>query len=169
MKTTWRGVRFIAQREAFVAVAYQDGAHMSIAFGRNDPSFKEGDEVPLERGFEMLREDIEKREPELDRMIKTWVCPHMYDALMSLGYNAGMRALRESEVMNALNAGLYAGAGDAFTRIKNHTPGLMKRRLAERSVFLEGEYGDLSRFKIWRGDPRTTAPDTMEFPEERKG
>jgi lysozyme len=168
MRTTERGVRFIAQREACVLVAYQDGTGHSIGFGRFGV---EPDMILIDasQALKMLRHDIEEREPQLEKMLSFHVLPHTWDACISLGYNAGMGALRRSEVIRLLNAGDYPEAGDAFTLIKSHTPGLMKRRLAERAIFLDADYGDLTAFKLWRDDPRATQPETVNFPPEEEG
>jgi hypothetical protein len=35
------------------------------------------------------------------------------------------------------------------------TPGLLRRRIFERDLFLTGNYGDLTTLKVWaKGDPR---------------
>jgi lysozyme len=167
MRTTERGVRFIAQREAAVLVAYQDGTGHSIGFGRFGVA--PDATCTIEEAFQWLREDIEEREPQLEKVLSFHVLPHTWDACISLGYNAGMGALRRSEVIRLLNAGDYPAAGDAFTLIKSHTPGLMKRRLAERAIFLDADYGDLTAFKLWRDDPRATQPETVNFPPEEEG
>jgi hypothetical protein len=40
--------------------------------------------------------------------------------------------------------------------------GLRKRREMERTLYLEGKYGDLSTIPFWRGDPRKTKRQEYE-------
>lgn len=166
MRTSWEGVAFIARCEAMVLTAYQDGEHRSIGFGSNSPDLKAGDTITADEAFARLRVDIEAREAPLAGIINVYICGHMWDALMSLGFNTGMGALERSTVITRLNEGNYAAAADEFLKIKSHTPGLLKRREAERLIFLDAEYGDNSKIKCWTGDPRTTKPELIDFPRE---
>jgi GH24 family phage-related lysozyme (muramidase) len=105
----------------------------------------------------------------LTTLLKVYVCGHMFDALISLGFNAGMGALSRSDVMARLNNGDYPAAGDEFLHIKNYSDGLLKRRTSERAMFRDAEYGDLSKVLCWQGNPRTTKPELIDFPPEEEG
>ena len=63
-----------------------------------------------------------------------------YDAMISFTFNLGPGNLRSSTLLKKLNAGDRAGAADEFlkwTKAGGKTlPGLVKRREAERALFL---------------------------------
>jgi lysozyme len=69
---------------------------------------------------------------------------HEFDALVDFAYNAGAGSLRSSTLARKLNSGDRAGAAAEFGRWVNGggkvLPGLVKRRAAERALFL-GEAG----------------------------
>lgn len=63
-------------------------------------------------------------------------------ALIDFAYNLGAGNLRASTLLRLLNAGDYAGAADQF-ELWDHAggrvmAGLLRRRLAERALFLAG-------------------------------
>jgi lysozyme len=66
---------------------------------------------------------------------------NQYGALTSFAFNLGIANLRSSTLLSLLNAGNFPGAADQFLRWCHANgqalPGLLKRRNAERSLFLE--------------------------------
>lgn len=165
MRTSPKGVQFIACREGLVTVAYKDGKYNAIGFGSNGPGVLATDTITPEAAVMRLRSDIESREPPLAKLIKGYVCPHMWDALLSLGYNAGMRSLAESDIITAVNDGQYQTAGDAILEYHASSIGLKRRRSKERAIFLNAEYGEIDKIPCWTADPRTTKPTWIPFPE----
>src|SRR5690242_18099770 len=104
MRTSRNGILFIARREALVLTAYQDGPHMSIGFGDNDPSLKPGDTITVKEAFARLQRAIAARDVMLSRHIdKRGVTPtqQQYDACASLFYQAGTDNL--DAVLNVWN------------------------------------------------------------------
>ncbi len=95
-------------------------------------------------------------------MLKVSVTQNQYDALVSLAYNIGTRALSTSTLMKKLNAGDVKGAADAFLSWNRSggkvMAGLTNRRKAEREVFYR-ENGEPMNYLInrlkepstWRG------------------
>ena len=63
------------------------------------------------------------------------------DGLLILGFNVGMGAFEKSTLFARLKAGDFAGAVSQFGRWAHGggkvLPGLIKRRAAERALFLE--------------------------------
>ena len=68
----------------------------------------------------------------------------LFRSLVSFFFNLGLGALGDSTLLRKLNAGDYQGAADEFPRwVKaggQTLPGLVKRRDAERALFLSQPY-----------------------------
>lgn len=83
--------------------------------------------------------------------ISTWAAGHMVTpcqmaALISFSYNVGLAGLRSSTLLRRLLMGDVQGAADEFLRwdkmhltsgVMVESPGLLKRREAEREMFLD--------------------------------
>lgn len=100
----------------------------------------------------LFAQDIAPREAALDKMLlrpDMW-SQQQYDAMFSLLYNIGEENFRTSTVRRKANADDDEHAADAFLLWHNEhdpvthqlvfSPGLMKRRIAERAMFLNGVY-----------------------------
>jgi GH24 family phage-related lysozyme (muramidase) len=173
MKITWNGFCFTLQREACVLVPYPDGegGGYSQGFGHYGVS-PDAPTITLDQGFRWAIQDVEERERQLDTLLKVPVLPCMYDAVFSLLFNWGSGNLRKSDLLAELNQGHYGRAADLITTVKNSTPGLMKRRLSEREIFLNGDYGDVSQFRLYRTRPikgENTPFEWTDFPPEGEG
>ncbi|MGY4397320.1 lysozyme [Sphingomonas sp. UYAg733] len=69
-----------------------------------------------------------------------WTTPGQYDAIVSLAYNIGTTALRNSTLLRLHLAGRYAEAADQFPRWNKQAGkvlnGLTRRRAVERAMYL---------------------------------
>lgn len=67
-----------------------------------------------------------------------------FDGILSLAYNAGLRAIGKSGLMALFNAGDDDGCADRFLAWNKdggkEVKGLTKRRWAERAIYLDGNY-----------------------------
>ena len=65
------------------------------------------------------------------------------NALVDFAYNLGFNALKSSTLMSKVNAGDFNGAANEFTRWVyaggKVLPGLVKRREAEKQLFMQKE------------------------------
>jgi GH24 family phage-related lysozyme (muramidase) len=165
METSRNGALFIAQREALVLVAYQDGPHCSIGFGWNSPHLREGDQTTVPEAFRRLKENLAERDKHLNKVLKVPVAQHAWDALASLHYQSGNRYL--PRLVDLINKGQPDKAADLLPECDaslsgTRMSGLRKRREMERKLFLTADYGDLRHVKLWYGDPRKTKPELYE-------
>jgi GH24 family phage-related lysozyme (muramidase) len=170
MRTTPNGVKFIAQREACVLVAYQDGEHMSIGFGHNDPKLRSGHQISVLGAIENLKKDIVLREPAVSKALgNAKVSDDQFSALVSLYYQGGSDGLK-AVCAHVKNGNLRAASEEFLRWDKNaagkRLAGLAKRRLMEKAIFDRCDYGDLTTIKVWHGDPRKTDPSIVQMPEE---
>ncbi|HBO7470569.1 TPA: lysozyme [Pseudomonas aeruginosa] len=141
MRTSQRGIDLIKSFEGLRLSAYQDSVGVwTIGYGttRGVTSYMT---ITVEQAERMLANDIQRFEPELDKLVKVPLNQNQWDALMSFVYNLGSANLASSTLLKLLNKGDYRGAADQFPRWVNaggkRLEGLVKRRTAERALFLE--------------------------------
>ena len=141
MRTSQKGVSLIKSFEGLRLKSYQDSVGVwTIGYGATRGI---GPNVTIsnEQAERMLINDITRFEPELDRLVKVPLNQNQWDALMSFTYNLGAANLESSTLRRLLNAGDYAGAAEQFPRWNKAggqvLPGLVRRRAAERGLFLE--------------------------------
>ena len=88
----------------------------------------------------LLIRDLENSEGWVSRLIKTALTENQYSALTSFTFNVGAGALQRSTLRMKLNRGEYQGAADEFPKWRiaggRILAGLVRRRAAERSLFL---------------------------------
>src|SRR3982750_3643296 len=89
------GKLFIAKREGIALGAYQDGRHMSIGMGSNDPNLSVGDTITIEEAMERFSRDITKRETDLSKRIEVKPTQEQFNAFFSAYYQAGTRIVPE--------------------------------------------------------------------------
>ena len=110
---------------------------------------------------ELLLEDLEPIEVLINDEVHAPLTQGQYDALCSLGFNIGLDALRQSDIVRALNNGRVLDAANGFDVWRKATingetyvvDALMRRRTAEKSLFL-------------RNEPAVPAPSAMLSPKQ---
>lgn len=153
MRTNAAGLELIKRAEGCRLAAYPDpatnGVPFTIGYGHTrDPYTGRLDVKPADRllsehqAEELLRVDLEIRyEPAVDRCLAgTVVTENQFSALVSFVFNLGEASLQRSQLLTKLKAGDAKGASSEFlkwTYAAGHVmPGLVKRRAAERELFL---------------------------------
>lgn len=168
MKTSLNGKKFLAQREACVLVPYEDGRdpisgnviRWSIGYG--DKSTKDAAPITITEAWAMLDRRLEEFEGYVNRHLGgTVVSQQVFDALIAIYYNTGPGG--KKPLIALIKAGDLEAAADKFltyNKVKGATSiDHTKRRIKERDVFLDGNYGDLSTMLIWEVDPRAFPRD----------
>lgn len=97
----------------------------------------------------LLKEDMKRFEKAVLRSVAVALTQNQFDALVSFAFNVGAGALATSTLLKKLNAKDYDGAAEQFlvwnkitnpkTKKKEVSNGLVRRRQAERHMFLTGE------------------------------
>jgi lysozyme len=100
--------------------------------------------------LDLLMEDAAREAAPVAAMLRVAVKPHEADAIISLAFNCGGRAIGNSTLIRLLNDGLRLDAADQFLRWDKVTDpktgdkrplrGLTRRRIAERKLFLFADY-----------------------------
>lgn len=145
--TSPEGIALIQQFEGFQARRYVCPAgKLSIGYGH---VLLPGDHVEVlteARATELLRADLKTIELYLTACLPA--APQcQFDALASFAYNCGLRALDRSTLLRLAKKGdargaaeqfqLWVKATDPISGQKVTLPGLVKRRAAERDLFLK--------------------------------
>lgn len=131
---------FVKHWEGFRANAYRCPAGLwTIGWGHTT-NVHEGDVVTAYEAEQLLLEDLQSTADRLAPYINVPVTEGQAIALTSLAFNLGVTGLVRKcpKLMKALNEGDYRAAADEFLDITNGgLPGLVRRRQAERDLFLE--------------------------------
>jgi len=149
MKTSSTGRAAIARREGNKLIAYQDSAGIwTIGVGHTsaagEPKVTKGMKITAAQSDEILSRDLAAVERDVTAAVKVPLNQNEFDALVSLVFNIGAGAFRNSTLLRKLNAGDRAGAADQF-RVWNKITqggkkvaikGLTTRREDERKQFL---------------------------------
>jgi lysozyme len=90
-----------------------------------------------------LSTDLMIADAGVNRAVTVPLTQNQFDACVSLAYNIGVHAFGQSTLVNLLNQEAYDGAANQFSvwNKTNHVenPGLTRRRVAERALFLKPE------------------------------
>lgn len=142
--------------EGVVLKAYPDplsgGDPWTIGIGATGPGIKKGLVWTLEQAHARHREDMAKRDPELNKLLGgAPTTQDQYDALMCFGMNVGLHDVRQrgrvvkvklegSTLLRLHKAGDYKGAAREFSKWVNKgtrvEAGLRRRRAAEAALYL---------------------------------
>lgn len=122
-------------------VMYPDQHHLSIDGRRHFPLKPEHKRSFTEAEVnELLRNDLSRFELGVERLCGRSLPQHQFDALVSFAFNVGLGTLQRSTLRSKLTRGDIKGAADQFLRFSmaggRVLPGLQRRRVAERSLFL---------------------------------
>lgn len=96
----------------------------------------------------LLGEDLDKFSAQLKPIIHIFCSDAMFSSCVSLAYNTGLGAFTTSTVLREMNKGNKVVAANGFLLFNKGTvnnkrivlPGLVKRRKAERAMFLGQDF-----------------------------
>ena len=112
----------------------------TIGVGHTGPDVLEGQRITEERADELLAIDLDDSERCVSGNVSVPLTQEQFDALVSLVFNIGCAAFRQSTLRQMLQDGSDVEAGDQFLRWNKSKgmvlPGLTRRREAERRLFM---------------------------------
>ncbi len=115
----------------------------TIGFGNIDsvkPSDVDIKVITLQEAEDLLRRDLATAEDAVSELITVPLDDNQFAALVSFTFNLGAGTLEDSTLRKLLNSGDYQGAADQILRFVfgggEALPGLVRRRTAERKLFL---------------------------------
>lgn len=135
-----RGRQIIEEAEGLRLEAYRCPAGvLTIGYGHTG-DVREGDRITKHQAEVILEFDLTKYEQAVTKLARGATGPQ-FSAMVSLAFNIGISALEKSTLLKEFNAGRPLNAAAEFGRWiyagGKVMPGLVKRRAAERALFLE--------------------------------
>lgn len=147
MNVSDRGINLIQHFESFYPKPYYCPAGvLTIGYGtviKDYRLFMNG--ITKEQALEMMMKEVNRNEKSINRLVKVPINQNQFDALISFVYNLGAGNLQASTLLRKLNSFEYLEAADEFPKWRKAggkvLKGLVRRRAAERNLFLEGING----------------------------
>jgi len=146
MSINQKGIDLIKSFEDLRLEAYRCKAGvLTIGYGHTGSDVKEGMVITPEQAEKLLQDDlfyVTKRVNTflVEKRIRRFVNENQFAALVSLAFNIGVRAFRDSTVYNRIWHLNFPEAAEAFmmwVKVKDKVSnGLTRRREAERELFL---------------------------------
>ena len=146
MHVSSSGIDLICNFEGKRLVAYDDGVGVwTIGFGTtiypNGIKVKKGDVCTDAQAKVYMAHDLKKFELAVNNAVNVSLNQNQFDTLVSLAYNIGTNAFKNSTLVKKLNAGDYRGAANQFDVWINaggkRMQGLVNRRAKEKALFLK--------------------------------
>ncbi|MCO8045003.1 lysozyme [Acinetobacter bohemicus] len=140
------GIDLICNFEGLRLSAYDDGVGVwTIGFGTtkypNGIRVKKGDTCTVAQARSYMQHDLKEFEQTVNNAVKVEVNQNQFDALVSLAYNIGTNAFKNSTLIKRLNEGNYKAAANQFDAWVNaggkRMQGLVNRRATEKALFLK--------------------------------
>jgi lysozyme len=132
---------FVAHFEGCRLKAYRCPAGvLTIGYGHTGPDVTEGLEIDGDKALELLTGDLRKIGAAIAPAVRPRITEGQYTAILSLAFNIGPAAFKRSSVLRNLNNGAITQAAESFLLWNKAggkvLPGLVRRRKAERRMFL---------------------------------
>lgn len=148
MKTSDKGLDLIKSFEGFSSAPYLCPANVAT-IGYGSTRYADGTKVTLQdktiteaEAVALLAKTLEGYETNVLDCVDVHLEQNEFDALVSLSYNIGRDAFKNSTLVKLLNKQDYIGAGMQilkWDKVKGKPmAGLTRRRMAEREMFING-------------------------------
>lgn len=137
-------IDLIKKYEGFKPQSYQDSVGVwTIGYGTtriNGQSVKAGMTITEDRALELVKQEVNKLWSQIESILTIHLNDNQMNALVDFAYNLGFNALKTSTLMKYVNESQFDKAADEFGRWVfaggKVLPGLVKRREAEKQLFL---------------------------------
>ena len=148
-----KGWDHIRDEEKLRLKGYKLGDRMvTIGYGHAEKigksKYKEGQRITKEEADKLLKNDLKEKADGVRRIFSNWkeegidvkITQSMFDALVSIAFNAGVGGLSRSPIMAYLKEKDYEKASESikFFKVLKKFPGLKDRRQREYDLFVAG-------------------------------
>lgn len=118
-----------------------DGAPWTAGWGHAGSDVKPGMVVTLAQAQAWITADLRSAALAVNKYVVATINQNQFDALCDFVFNEGQGNFARSTLLRLLNAGKYADAATQFDRWDLAkgvvSPGLQRRRLAEKTLFMK--------------------------------
>jgi len=149
MRTSEAGVSLIKEFEGFPfgGRPYQDMVRVwTIGYGHTEGVGPHSPRLTIEQASDLLLDDLNRKYAPHVAQLGVELEQNQFDALVSFVYNCGPGAIGDTRVGRSLRARQYDAAADALLAWnkagRQVVPGLVRRRQAERALFLSADHED---------------------------
>lgn len=141
-KISDKGLELIKRFEGLRTAAYRDPVGIwTIGWGHTGPDVFEGLVITQAEAEALLRADVQRFERGVENLLATDATQAQFDSMVSLAFNIGINAFRNSTLLQKFNEGDHRGVVGEFGRwvFADGKPleGLVRRRAAEAVRYLE--------------------------------
>ena len=144
MRVSQKGIDLIKKFEGLRLTAYVCPAGvLTIGYGHTGNDVKSGMRISEEEAEKLLWRDTESAQQTISSFVTAKINQNEYDALVSFTFNVGPTAFVNSTLLRLLNNGadrkIVAGEFARWVKAGSDeaVPGLVRRRDAEKTLFLE--------------------------------
>jgi lysozyme len=148
MKTGQNGIALIKHFEGCKLSAYKCPAgKLTIGVGHtgvvNGEPIKESQKITQQEADKLLKQDLYVFEKGISQLVTVQITQNQFDAMVSLAFNIGLGAFKDSSVLKNVNKKDFNSAEKAFMAwVKvngNPCQGLIRRRSAEATLFSQNK------------------------------
>ena len=137
-------IDLIKRYEGFRPQSYQDSVGVwTIGYGTtriNGQPVKAGMTITEDQALRLVKQEVNNLWSQIEQITKVSLNQNQMNALVDFAYNLGFNALKTSTLMKYINESQFDKAADEFGRWVfaggKVLPGLVKRREAEKQLFL---------------------------------
>lgn len=154
-----KGIEDIKEEESLELKPYKIGdGKITVGWGHAEDirksKYKIDQKITKAEAEKLFKDDIKKAEDGIKRIFKQWrekdinveLTQDMYDALISLAFNAGVGGVRMSDFIQELKKGNYERTANEIRKFGSQLfdkyPGLKKRRNKEADKFMTYQPSD---------------------------
>ena len=139
MQVSDKGVALIKEFEGCKLTAYKDSVGVwTIGYGHTR-SARQGMVITQDQADELLALDVATHAAGVYKALQVKLEQHQFDAVVSLAFNVGVNAVRNSTLLKMINRGddkLAAAQFDRWNKAGGKVlAGLTRRRAAERKLY----------------------------------
>ncbi len=136
------GIALLKSFEGCKLKAYKDvRGILTIGYGHTGADVEPDMEINQAAAEAFLKKDLEWAASQVEKALKLPVSDNEFAAVVCFAFNVGVHSCVNSTLMKLLNAGKHKEASEQFVRwdmSNGHVvTGLLRRRLAERDLFLK--------------------------------
>lgn len=147
MKTSNKGLQFIAYKEGLCQSKYKDSVGVwTIAIGATRSeipdlaSWPKTKKLSIEECIDLFKKSIKKYEKAVNKYLTRKIEQHQFDALVSWCYNVGVGWLKRATVMRRINNGETGERLYSALMMYKKPPEIIGRRKAEATLLSYGKY-----------------------------